>query len=153
MYWQSEKLVKQQYLLHVSSQYGERRPTNDWDRFASLGHPSKFQWVSGLRFLTPPTLLNRRHPNCMMFGHLLGWFTIHLWGLLPPNGFLPGAKFTLRPSLAFSYICSIITWHWSTGRQPSFLAFSRGRHLYSAWWPSRWASAHILVVLLLQRSL
>ena len=30
MYRQSEKLiVKQQYLLHMSSQYGELRPTND----------------------------------------------------------------------------------------------------------------------------
>jgi len=41
MYRQSEKkLVKQQYLLHMSRQYGELRPTNDWDRFGSLGHPS-----------------------------------------------------------------------------------------------------------------
>jgi len=28
------------YLLHMSSQYGELRPTNGWDRFGSLGHPS-----------------------------------------------------------------------------------------------------------------
>ena len=40
-----KKLVKQQYLLHMSSQYGELRPTNGWDRFVSLGHPSKFQQV------------------------------------------------------------------------------------------------------------
>jgi len=26
---------------------------------------------------------------------------IHFWGLLPANGILQGAKFTLRPSLAF----------------------------------------------------
>jgi len=33
MYRQSEKkLVKQQYLLHMSSQYGELRPTSGWDR-------------------------------------------------------------------------------------------------------------------------
>ena len=35
-----KKLVKQQYLPHMSSQYGERRPTNGWDRFVSLGHPN-----------------------------------------------------------------------------------------------------------------
>jgi len=35
-----KKLVKQQYLLHISSQYGELRPTNSWDRFTSLG-----EWV------------------------------------------------------------------------------------------------------------
>jgi len=32
-----KKLVKQQYLLHMSLQYGELRPTSDWDRFVSLG--------------------------------------------------------------------------------------------------------------------
>jgi len=46
---------------------------------------------------------------CTMFGRLLGCYTIyiHFWGILPPNGILPCAKFTLRPSLAFSYIGSV----------------------------------------------
>ena len=35
--------------------------------------------------------------------------------------------------------------HSSSGRQPNFAALNRGRHLYSAGRPSRWASAHILV--------
>jgi len=35
-----KKLVKQQYLPHMSWQYGELRPTSRWDRFVSLGHPS-----------------------------------------------------------------------------------------------------------------
>jgi len=43
-----KKLVKQQYLLHMSSQYGELRPINDWDLFGSLGHSGKFQRVSRL---------------------------------------------------------------------------------------------------------
>jgi len=30
--------------------------------------------------------------------------------------------------------------------QPDFAALNRGRHLYSAGRPSRWVSAHILVV-------
>jgi len=34
-----KKLFKQQYLLHMSSQYGELRPTSGWDHFVSLGHP------------------------------------------------------------------------------------------------------------------
>jgi len=38
---------------------------------------------------------------------------IHFRGLLPPDGILPGAKFTLRPSLAFSYVGSV------TARQSS----------------------------------
>jgi len=52
-YRQSEKkLVKQQYVLHMSSQYGELRPASGWDRFTSLGHPCKFQWVSRLGSVT-----------------------------------------------------------------------------------------------------
>jgi len=43
-----KKLVKQQYLLHTSSQYGELRPTSGWDQFGNLGHPSEFQRVSRL---------------------------------------------------------------------------------------------------------
>jgi len=56
-------------------------------------------------------------------------------------GILPGAKFTLRRSLAFSYIGSVTAWQSSTGRQQNFAAFSRRRQLYSAGRPSRWASA------------
>jgi len=39
-YRQSEKLVKQQYVLQMSPQCGEHRPTNDWDPLASFEHPS-----------------------------------------------------------------------------------------------------------------
>jgi len=49
-----KKLIKQQYLLHMSSQYGELRPTNRWDLFESLGHPCKFQRVSRLGSVTAP---------------------------------------------------------------------------------------------------
>jgi len=47
-----KKLVKQQYVLHMSPQYGELRPTNGWDPFVSLGHPCKFQRVSRLGSVT-----------------------------------------------------------------------------------------------------
>ena len=86
-----KKLVKQQYLPHMSLQYGELRPTSGWDPFVSLGHPSKFQRLS-------------RHGSV-----------------------------TARYS--------------SSGRQSNFAALNRGRQLYSAGRPSRWASAHILVVI------
>ena len=43
-----KKLVKQQYLPHMSLQYGELRPTSGWDRFVSLGHPANF---NGFRIL------------------------------------------------------------------------------------------------------
>jgi len=35
-----KKLIKQQYLLHMSAQYCELRPTSGWDRFVILGNPS-----------------------------------------------------------------------------------------------------------------
>ena len=47
-----KKLVKQQYVLHMSSQYGELRPTSGWDRSGSLRHPCKFQQVSRLGSVT-----------------------------------------------------------------------------------------------------
>ena len=81
--------VKQQYLLHVSSYYGELWPTSGWDLLASLGHPSKFQRVSRLGGVTAR--------------------------------------------------------HCSNGHQLNFAALNRGRHLYSAERPSRWALAQILV--------
>ena len=62
-------------------------------------------------------------------------------------GILSVARFTLRPSLAFSYIGSVTARHSNSGRQPNFCCvvytrngitellllaiFNRGRHLYS----------------------
>ena len=41
--------------------------------------------------------------------------------------------------------CSVAARHSSSGRQPNYGALNRGRHLYLAGRPSRWALAHILV--------
>ena len=58
-----------------------------------------------------------------MFGHLLGWYTIYaVWGLLPPNGILLGAKLTLRSSLAFSYIGSMALVPWASAKLCSALS-------------------------------
>jgi len=104
------------------------------------------------RFRVLASLLQRRRstkPTKLgtMFGHLLGWYTIyiHFWGFLPRNGILPGATFTLHPSLALSYFGSVTARHSSSGRQPNFAVLSRGHHIYSAGRPSHWALAHILV--------
>jgi len=67
------------------------RPTSGWDLLASLGHSSKFQWISSLG--------------------------------------------------------SVTAWHSSSGCQPNFVALNRGRHLCSAGRTSRWALAHILVII------
>jgi len=58
-----KKLVKQQCLSHLSSQYGELRPTSGWDPLASLGHPCKFQLVSQLGSVTARHSSSGRQPN------------------------------------------------------------------------------------------
>ena len=86
-----------------------------------LGHPSKFQRVSRLGFVTAATSLNGKQPNfawCLAVSWA-GTLYIHFRGLLPRNGILPGPKFTLRPSLVLSYIGSVTARHSSTGRQPN----------------------------------
>jgi len=50
-----KKVVKQQYLFHMSSQYGELWPTNGWDCWRVWGTPANF---NGFRVLA--LLLHRR---------------------------------------------------------------------------------------------
>ena len=47
-----KRLIKTAISPHTCSQYGERRPTNGWDRLASFGHPSKNQRIWPLAFVT-----------------------------------------------------------------------------------------------------
>ena len=93
------------------SQFGELRPTK-WVRFTSLRHPSKFQRVSRLAFVPAATSLTGGQPKFARRFSVswAGTLYIQFRGLLPPDGILPGAKFTLHPSLAFSYIGRIIAW-------------------------------------------
>jgi len=59
-----------------------------------------------------------------MFGRLLRWYNIYSFsGVLAPDGILSGAKFTLRPSLALSYVGSITARHSSRGHQRNFAAW------------------------------
>jgi len=59
-----KELVKQQYLLHMSLQYGKLRPTSGWDLLASLGLPNKFQRVSRLGSVTAGHSSSGHHPHC-----------------------------------------------------------------------------------------
>jgi len=90
-----------------------------------------------------------------MFGRLLGCYTIiHSRGLLSPDGISPREKFTLLPSLAFAYIGSVTARHSSSGvsqtlrhgTRNGITELSHRAPLISACRPSRWASAHILVL-------
>ena len=94
------------------------------------------------RFLVLASLLHRLTGGQPNFARCLAvWYTTYTFsGAVAPKGILPGAKFTLPPSLAFSYIGSVTARHSSSGRQPNFGVvqgmefqnFRRGRHLYSA---------------------
>ena len=111
------------------------------------GTPADFHGFRVLSSLLQRRLSTEATKLCTMFGRLLGCYTIiHFSGLLPRDGILPGAKFTLRPSLAFFYTGSVTARPSSNGRQPNFVALSRGRQVYSAGRPSRWVLAHILLV-------
>jgi len=48
------KIVKQQYLPHMSSQYGELRPTNGWDPLGEFGAPQQIStgFASWQRYCT-----------------------------------------------------------------------------------------------------
>ena len=92
---------------------------------ASLWHPSKFQRLSRLDFVTAATSLTGGQPKsarCLAVSWAATLY-IHFRGILPPDRILPGAKFTLRPRLVFSYIGSVTAWHSSSGHQPNFAAW------------------------------
>jgi len=109
-----KKLATQQYLFHLSSHYGELRPTNGWDRFGSLGHPSKFQPVLRLGFITAPTSFNRGQQN---FGCLVvscaGTLYIHFWELQLAK-FRKGAPLRNLASCKIHFAsksCVLLYWH------------------------------------------
>ena len=127
---------------------------------ASFGHPCKFQRISRLGNCSD--VAQRRSTKlCTMFGRFLAWYIIYtVLELLPPDGILPGAKFTLRPNLAFSCIGNVTGRHSSSERQPNNAAWykewnygtfaprhfqQRALHIFRGR-PSRWAQAYILIV-------
>ena len=86
--------------------------------------PSKRQRLSRLGFLSA-TSLTGGQPNfarCLAVS-CAATLCIHFRRLLPPDGISPHVKFTLRPSLAFSYIGSVTARHSSSGRQPNCAAW------------------------------
>jgi len=80
-------------------------------------------FASWLRYCND-TAHRRSTKLCTIFGHLLGWYTIYTFsGALARDRVLRGAKFMLRPSLAFSFLSSDNARHFSSGRQPKFAAW------------------------------
>jgi len=97
-----KNIFKQQYLAHMSPQYGELWHINGWDWLTSLWHHQQISTGFACWLITAPTSLNRGQPNfarCLAVSCAGTLYTFE--GLLPSNGILPIAKFTLRPSLVF----------------------------------------------------
>jgi len=142
----------------MSAQYDELRPTSGWDRFGSLGHPSKFQ-----RFRVLASLLQRRRsPEAnqtlhdvwpspglahyiYIFGRSCPWrnfarckihFTSKSYVLLYWQRYC-----TALQQRASAKLCGVV--HGMELRN-----FRRGRLQYAAGRPSCWASAHILVYMI-----
>ena len=130
--------------------FGPLTTKNCWEVW---GTPANFNGFCVLASL----LRRRRSPEANQTLHdvwpsLALLHYVHFRGLLPTDGILLGAKFTLRPTcvllywqrcctalqqLASAKLCGVV--HGMELRN-----FRRGRHLYSAGRPSHCASAHIL---------
>jgi len=113
-----------------------------------LGRPSKFQRFSRLGFVTAATSLNGSQPN---FAGCLAVFYIYISGGCKRN--LAWTEFcqVQNSVCVLQVLCSpignVTALHSSSGCDTNFAALSTRRHLYSAWRPSRWALAYILVLL------
>jgi len=60
---QSEKSYLNSNISSIRPQYGKLQPTNGWDRFGYLGHPTKCQPVLRLGSVTARHSSSRRQPN------------------------------------------------------------------------------------------
>ena len=76
-----KKLVKQQYVLHMSPQYGELWPTSGWDRFTSLGYPCKFPLVLRLGSVTARHLVD----NAFAATAHAPYYVTYAWGQIFPS--------------------------------------------------------------------
>jgi len=101
-----------------SHQYGELRPITGWDRFTSLGHPTKFQRVSRLVFVTAATSLTGGQRN--LHGVWPSPGLVHYIYIF--RGSCPLTEFCLVQN-KLSYIGSVTARHSSSGRQPNFAAW------------------------------
>jgi len=115
--------------------------TQKWlKKSSSVHHPTTF---SGYIFATNAHISNRKKSllntnispmssQCSELRTTSSWDPLASLG--HPSKFQPVSR-----------LDSVTALHSSSGRQPNFVALNRGRHLYSAGWPSCLALAHILV--------
>jgi len=111
------------------------------------GTPADFN-----RFRVLASLLHRRrsvevNQTFTMFGRLLGWITIYIFfrGLLPLTEFCQ-VNFSLCVQVLRSPILGALLHGTRVVGSTKLCGVEQRRHLYSTGRPSRWASAHILVL-------
>jgi len=158
-YRQSEKIVKKQYLHHMSIQYGELRPTSGWYRLVIFGHPSKFQRVSRLGFVTAATSLTGGQPNfarCLAVSWAATLYNTFSGALAPWRNFAT-CKINYVQVLRSPILAALLHGTPAAGvsqtmrrattyKEWNYRTFAEGRAPpIFGWGPSRWASAHILV--------
>ena len=131
MYRQSEKkLVTQQYLPHMSSNMVNVGPGVWAPQQISMGFGSWLHYCTDVAEWRSTKL-------CTMFGRVLGWYIIYtFFGALAPNRILLGAKFTLHPSLTFSYIGALLYSTQGVGVSKTLrhgIITRQGSHLVQHW--------------------
>ena len=119
-------------------------------------------FASCLRYCTD-VAQRRLSKLCMMFGRLLGWYTIYtfLWALAPDRIFPRGTYFPSKSCVIIlywqRYCMALEQWVsaklWGVVQGMQLMNFSGRCNLYSAGRPPRWASAHILVFTLVSHML
>jgi len=103
-----------------------------------LGHPSKIPAVSRLGFVTAATSLTRGQPN---FARRLAvsWASTLYIHFASKSCLLYWQRYcTALQQRASAKLCGVV-------QGMELRSFRRGRHLYLAGRPSRWASAYIMV--------
>jgi len=159
MYGQSEKLLNSNIsftCLHNMVNFSPLTAEIGWRVSGTSANFNGFRVLASLLLRRRSTEVNQTLHEVWLSPGLVRYVYMFGGEALAPNGILQGAKFTLRPSLAFSYIGSVSARHSNSGRQVNFAAWEkegnygtfapRLRHLHSTGQPSHWASAHILVI-------
>ena len=124
---------------------------------ANLGHPSKFQRVSRLAFVTAATSLTGSQPNFAPYLAVswAGTLCVHFRGSCPLTEFCPVQNSLYVQVFHCHILATLVHGTPAVGISKTVRMvqgmevrnFHRRRHRYSAGRPSRWALAHILVLL------
>ena len=121
MYRQSEKNFFSSTCPNNMVNIGQLTAEVCWRVWGTPANLNRFRVLASLLHRRRSTEVNKTWKNVWPSPGLVNY--IHFWRLLPPDGILPAAKFTLHSSLAFSYIGSVTARHSSSGRQPNFVAW------------------------------